>query len=152
MRRGTISVSQESGKVFISFSDTVFFAGDSPTILENAYPVLDEVCRILSQAADSLDEVRVLGHTAQGNPNRPNNVKVDRTLSSQRATNVVIYVQENSIVDPARLVSEGIGQWRPVAPNDTAEGRAQNRRVEMIISGRNVEEELGEGIDEYYTD
>ena len=149
---GTISVSREGGKVFISFSDTVFFAGDSPTILENAYPVLDEVCRILSQAADSLDEVRVLGHTAQGNPSRPNNVKVDRTLSSQRATNVVIYVQENSIVDPARLVSEGIGQWRPVAPNDTSEGRAQNRRVEMIISGRNLEEELGEGIDQYYTD
>ena len=149
---GTISVSKEGGKVFISFSDTVFFAGDSPTILETAYPVLDEVCRILSGAADSLDEVRVLGHTAQGNPNRPNSVRVDRTLSSQRATNVVIYVQENSVVDPARLVSEGIGQWRPVAPNDTAEGRAQNRRVEMIISGRNLEEEMDEGIDVYYTE
>ena len=106
---------------------------------------------MLSEAAPSIDEVRVLGHTAQGNPHRPNNVKVDRTLSSQRATNVIIYVQENSSVDPARLISEGIGQWRPVATNQTSEGRAQNRRVEMVISGRDLEAELSGDIQKYYT-
>lgn len=149
---GTISVTREGGKVYVSFRDTVFFAGDSPTLLQEAYPVLDQVSGVLSQAAESIDEVRVLGHTAQGNPNKPNSVKMDRTLSSQRATNVVIYIQENSGVDPARLISEGVGQWRPVASNDTSEGRAQNRRVEMIISGRNLAEELGGDIDKYYTE
>ena len=149
---GSISVTKEGGKVFVSFSDTVFFAGDSPTILAEAYPVLDQVCEVLSGAANSLDEVRVLGHTAQGDPDRPNNVKRDRTLSSQRATNVVIYIQEHSGVDPARLVSQGVGQWRPVATNQTAEGRAQNRRVEMVISGRNLEQELSGDIDTYYTE
>lgn len=148
---GTISVTKEGGKVFISFQDTVFFTGDSATLLEEAKPILDKLCGILSEAANSLDEVRVLGHTAQGDPNKPNNVKRDRTLSSQRATNVVIYIQENSAVDPARLVSEGIGQWHPVATNDTSEGRAQNRRVEMIISGRDIQEELDSGIGKYYT-
>ena len=49
------------------------------------------------------------------------------------------------------MISEGYGQWRPVASNDTAEGRAQNRRVEMIISGRNLEEELAGNIQNYYT-
>lgn len=148
---GTISVTKEGGKVYISFSDTVFFAGDSPILLEEAYPVLDKVSGMLSAAAPAIDEVRVLGHTAQGNPNKPNSVKVDRTLSSQRATNVIIYIQENSTIDPARLISEGIGQWRPVATNQTPEGRAQNRRVEMVISGRNLEAELNGDIQKYYT-
>ncbi len=46
----------------------------------------------------------------------------------------------------------GLGQWRPVGDNDTAEGRANNRRVEMIVSGRNIEEELAEGVQILTTD
>lgn len=148
---GSISVSKEGGRVFISFSDTVFFAGDSSTLLPAAKPILDQVSEVLSEAAGSVDEVQVLGHTAQGRADRPNDITVDRTLSSQRATNVVIYVQENSEIDPARLVSMGVGQWRPVASNDTPEERAKNRRVEMIISGRNIAEEMSGEIDAYYT-
>ena len=146
-----ITVTKEGGKVFISFSDTVFFDPDSAVLLKAAYPILDEVCTLLTQANDAIDEVRVLGHTAQATTYRPNNVETDRTLSSQRATNVIIYVQKNSEVDPARLASEGLGQWHPVAPNDTPEGRAKNRRVEMIISGRNLEAELGDEITQYTT-
>ena len=55
-----------------------------------------------------------------------------------------------AVLDPVKLISEGIGQWRPVATNDTSEGRAQNRRVEMIISGRNLQMEA-EGVTTYYT-
>ena len=146
-----ITVTKEGGKVFISFSDTVFFGGDSSVILEEAYPILDNVCVLLSQAADSIDEVRVLGHTAQKYADQPNKVETDRKLASERATNVIIYVQMNSEVDPARLISEGIGQWRPIEENETAEGRAKNRRVEMIISGRNLEQELGDEITQYTT-
>lgn len=146
-----ITVTKEGGKVFISFSDTVFFDPDSAVLLKEAYPILDEVCALLTQAGDAIDEVRVLGHTAQATTYRPNNVETDRTLSSQRATNVIIYVQKNSEVDPARLASEGLGQWHPVASNDTPEGRAKNRRVEMIISGRNLEDKLGDEITQYTT-
>ena len=70
-------------------------------------------------------------------------------LSSERATNVIIYVQTHCSVSPARLVSEGMGQWRPVASNDTPEERAKNRRVEMIISGRNLEQEMADDIKNY---
>ena len=146
-----ITVTKEGGKVFISFGDTVFFAGDSAVLREEAHPILDHVCTLLTQAMDSIDEVRILGHTAQKYADRPNDVGSDRKLASDRATNVVIYVQSNSEIDPARLVSEGIGQWRPVEENDTAEGRASNRRVEMIISGRNLEAELGDEITQYTT-
>ena len=141
-QQSAISVTKGGGKVFITFNQTVFFDGNSPVLRKDAYPILDQVSGMLSKAARSIDEVRVLGHTAQQDANRPNNVGEDRALASSRATNVVIYVQEHSSLSPVCLISEGIGQWRPVATNQTAEGRAENRRVEMIISGRNLEQEL----------
>lgn len=148
---GSVSVTKEGGRVFISFSDTVFFAGDSAALLSEAEPILNEVSAILSDVADSVDEVQVIGHTAQGRADKANDVGVDRRLSSLRAANVVIYVQEHSELDPARLVSMGVGQWRPVAGNDTPEERAKNRRVEMIISGRDLESEMSGSINTYYT-
>lgn len=141
-KQSAMSVTRGSGKVFISFNQTVFFNGNSPVLRKDAYPILDDVSEMLGSVAQSIDEVRVLGHTAQEVPDRANDVEVDRSLASNRATNVVIYMQQHSKLSPVCLISEGIGQWRPVASNKTAEGRAKNRRVEMIISGRNLEQEL----------
>ena len=145
-----VSVSQNGGKIFVTFSQSTFFDGESPVIRKEAYPILDSVSEMLSGVAGSLDEVRIQGHTARARKT-PNNVQNDRTLSSNRAVNVLIYIQEHSIVPPSCLVSEGFGEWRPVALNDTPENRAKNRRVEMIISGRDIEAEMEEngGIQQY---
>ena len=145
-----VTVTQNGGKIFITFSQSVFFDGNSPVIRKEAYSVLDGVCEMLSGVAGSLDEVRIQGHTARAGAG-PNNVETDRTLSSDRAANVVIYIQKHSSVPPSCLVSEGFGEWRPIERNDTAEGRAKNRRVEMIISGRDIEAEMEEqgGIQQY---
>ena len=147
----SVSVSMGDGKVFVTFNQTAFFDGDDWQLKEESKPILEMIASMLSEVAGSIDEVRVMGHTAQGSPDKPNNITVDRMLSAQRAAITVAYIQQFCTVDPARLVSEAYGQWRPVAPNDTSEGRAQNRRVEMIISGRNLEEELANGIQNYYT-
>ncbi len=138
-----VTVSQDGGKIFITFSQSVFFDGESAVIRKEAYPILDGVSDMLSSVAESLDEVRVQGHTARAGQG-PNNVVNDRTLSSNRAANVIVYIQQHSVVPPSCLVSEGFGEWRPVAPNDTAENRAKNRRVEMIVSGRDIEAEMEE--------
>ena len=145
-----VTVSQDGGKIFITFSQSVFFDGESAVIRKEAYPILDGVSDMLSSVAESLDEVRVQGHTARAGQG-PNNVVNDRTLSSNRAANVIVYIQQHSVVPPSCLVSEGFGEWRPVAPNDTSENRAKNRRVEMIISGRDIEAEMEEqgGIQQY---
>ena len=145
-----VTVSQDGGKIFITFSQSVFFDGESAVIRKEAYPILDGVSDMLSSVAESLDEVRVQGHTARAGQG-PNNVVNDRTLSSNRAANVIVYIQQHSVVPPSCLVSEGFGEWRPVAPNDTAENRAKNRRVEMIVSGRDIEAEMEEqgGIQQY---
>ena len=136
-----VSVSQDGGKIFITFSQAIFFNGDSAVLREDAYPILSAMTEMLDSVASSIDEVRVQGHTARAG-NDPNRTVQDRTLSSQRAANVVIYIQDHGILNPARLVSEGFGEWRPIESNATAEGRAKNRRVEMIISGRDIQAEI----------
>ena len=75
----------------------------------------------------------------------------DRFLASNRATVVTIYLQEKNIIDPARLISVGYGQWRPVSSNDTSEERAHNRRVELVISGLELDGSAGDSVEEYYT-
>ncbi|BAL01156.1 flagellar motor protein MotB [Oscillibacter valericigenes Sjm18-20] len=147
-----ISVTKGDGYVFISFNDAVFFDGDSYVLRSDGKEVLNDVGTIIGKASSAIDELRVLGHTAQGDPTKPNNPTVDRFLSSDRATVVLVYLQEMNILDPARMISMGYGQFRPVADNDTSEGRAKNRRVEMIVTGRDVTSTLGDGIEQYYTE
>ena len=145
-----ISISKGNGYVFISFDDTIFFDGDSYVLRSESTPILDAVSALLTQYGRSVDEVRVLGHTAQARGDRPNNPTTDRFLASNRATVVLVYLQEHSEVDPARLVSVGYGQWRPIAENDVPETRLHNRRVEMIIAGKQLDSSMGDSIEQYY--
>lgn len=145
-----VSVSKGSGYVFISFDDAVFFDGDSYVLRDDGKAILDQIAQPLAAESASIDEIRILGHTAQATPDRQNSVYVDRFLASNRATIVTIYLQEKNFIDPARLVSVGYGQWRPVASNDTSADRAHNRRVELIISGLDLNSE-GDSITHYYT-
>ncbi|MEG0780081.1 MAG: flagellar motor protein MotB, partial [Oscillospiraceae bacterium] len=115
-----ISVTKGDGYVFLSFNDAVFFDGDRYELRPEGAAVLDKVAEILSQAGDAIDEVKVLGHTAQGTAEKPNNPTVDRFLSSNRATVVTVYLQEHSTIEPGRFLSVGYGQWRPVSGNETA--------------------------------
>lgn len=146
-----ISITKGSGYVFVSFDNTVFFDGDSYTLRDDGKAVLDQVARSIAQVSQSIDEIRVLGHTAQEVADSPNDPTVDRFLATNRAAVVTVYLQQKNIVDPARLVSVGYGQWRPVADNSTSEGRAQNRRVELLVTGLNVENDIGDDIAQYYT-
>lgn len=145
-----ISVNKGEGKVFISFIDTVFFDGDSAVLRPEGKTVLDDVATMLQEASGAIDEVQVLGNTAQGSPDRVNNPTTDRFLASNRATEVLVYLQTKNVVEPARLVSVGYGQWRPVADNQTADGRAQNRRVELSIWGLEALED--DRVTQYYSD
>ena len=146
-----VTVTKGSGYVFITFDDTVFFGPDSAVLLDSGKSVLDGIIQSLRPYSQSIGEIRVLGHTAQGDPQTPNNPVVDRTLSSSRANNVAIYLQEQDVIDPAKLVSIGYGQRRPIASNDTSEGRAKNRRVELIVTGLDSNVMAGDSVEEYYT-
>jgi len=73
-----ISVTKGDGYVFISFNDAVFFDGDSYVLRQDGKEVLEDVGMIVGKASLAIDELRVLGHTAQGDPGKPNNPTVDR--------------------------------------------------------------------------
>lgn len=146
-----VSISKGQGYVFVSFDDTVFFDGDSYTLRDSGKVILDQIAQSIANVSGSIDEIRVLGHTAQARADAPNDPTGDRFLSSNRAAVVTVYLQEKNIIDPARLVSVGYGQWRPVASNENSQERAKNRRVELIITGLNATDEMGDNIAQYYT-
>lgn len=146
-----MSVTQGDGYIFIAFNDVIFFDGNSAVLRDAGKLVLDDIGALLAPEAGAIDELRILGHTARETADEPNNARVDRTLSSNRAVEVLIYLQDMDLIDPARLVSVGYGEWRPVSGNGDGEERARNRRVEMIITGKNLMDSLGDSIEQYYT-
>lgn len=151
----TMSVSQGDGLVFIRFDNSVFFEPDKWELRQEGKDALDSIIPALEIAGPYIDSIEISGHTAQARTDRRNNVRNDRTISSNRANEVLIYLQENSdsrILDPARMTSRGYGQWRPIADNSTSEGRAQNRRVELAISGKDIENRMADSVTKYYTD
>ncbi len=146
-----IEVTKGDGYVFVSFNEAVFFDGDRYNLRPDGQQVLSAVSDILSQAKPYIDEVRIMGHTAQATPDQSNDPMADRFLSSNRATIATVYIQEHSTLDPARLVSVGYGQHRPVDSNDTPVSRSHNRRVEIVITGFDVFNKLGDSIEQYYS-
>ena len=146
-----VSIGRGSGYVFLSFDETVFFRANAYNLLDEGKAVLDQVAQSIKEAGPSINEIRVLGHTAQATANEENDYTVDRFLASNRATVVTVYLQEKEIIDPARLVSVGYGQWRPISSNATSQERAKNRRVEMIVTGLDLDASTGDGIKQYYT-
>jgi len=146
-----IDVTKGDGYVFVSFNDAVFFYGDSFALRPDGVDVLTAVSDILSKAQPYIDEVRVMGHTAQAYPDRPNNISNDRFLASNRATVATVFLQEHTSIEGARIVSVGYGQHRPVDSNDTEETRSHNRRVELAITGYNVMDQIGDSIQQYQT-
>lgn len=146
-----IDVSKGDNYVFVSFNDAVFFDGESYELRAEGQAVLQAVADILSQAEPYIDEVRVMGHTAQASATQPNRTLRDRFLSSERAAMATVFIQDHSTLSPARIVSVGYGQHRPVDSNDTSESRSHNRRVEISITGKDVMNKLGDSIQQYYS-
>ena len=143
----SVEISKGDGFTFISFRDKVFFDGDSSVLRQEGKDVLDQFAEAMSQANSSIKEVQVLGHTSQGNPEKPNNIRNDRMLSAQRSAEVIIYLQSRNAVSPEKLVGMSFGQFRPIAPFDSEDGRAKNRRVEILITKNNTVEK---SLEEYY--
>ena len=77
----------------------------------------------------------------------PNEPISDRFLASNRATEVLLYIQQKNVIDPAKLVSSGYGQHRPISSFETRESRAKNRRVEILITKT---DSVVKVLDQYY--
>lgn len=128
-----VTLSRGDGYTYVKFEDRAFFAGDSSTLTEQGIAAMDVFCNAIAPVADSLQQIDIMAHTAQGNPDHPNHPRTDRMLSAMRAAEVSIFIQTKNVVSPEKLVGISYGQFRPIATNDTTEGRAENRRVELLL-------------------
>lgn len=133
---------------FITFQDKVFFKGDDSTLTENGKEILKKFSEILGQANDLIGEINILGHTSQGDPKKPNNIRTDFTLSALRSMEVIVYLASQKDVDTNKFVGEFYGQHKSVAAYDTAENRSKNRRVEILILRKGSE--TSKILDQYY--
>ncbi len=120
----------EKGLV-ITFVEEVLFDSGRASLREDSLQKLGKVSGVLQTTALDLN-IGIEGHT-DNQPIKYSSWKSNWELSSARALSVLHDLQEKGGVKPERLAAIGYGEYRPVAPNDTSEGRQKNRRVEIVI-------------------
>lgn len=115
----------EEGQIDLIMPGNITFDVNSSDVAESFVPTLQSVAKVLQEYENTL--VTISGHTdASGSE------EYNQLLSEQRATSVAqIIMQEGIVVE--RVAAAGYGELRPIASNDTAEGRAENRRVEITL-------------------
>jgi len=125
--RGTgVSVTRIGDQIVLNMPGNVTFATNSSDISANFYGVLNSVALVLNEFDKTY--VDVVGHT-----DSTGSLELNQRLSQQRASSVATYLESQGVLSQ-RVATRGMGPNSPVAPNDTAEGRAQNRRVEIFLT------------------
>ena len=125
-----IQIKVEKGAVFVSISDKFLFKSGSFRLNSSAMDVLSKVAKILEAKPDF--EVMIEGHTDNVSY-RKGDLEDNWDLSTKRATSIVRVLQEDFKIDPARMTAAGRAEYVPLTDNETAEGRAANRRTRIII-------------------
>ena len=109
----------------------VLFGSNSDTIPSASYGEIDKLGTLLSWPQYADYRIQLEGHTDSQGSARKNQV-----LSEKRVQNIKAYLVKNFSLAPERILAAGYGSSRPIASNDTPEGRSQNRRVEVVNLGR----------------
>ena len=120
-----VDVVRKGDNITLDMPGGVTFAFNSSDLNSQFYPVLDKVAATLAEYDKTV--IEVAGHTDSVGSDAYN-----QQLSEKRASSVASYLASHG-VNRTRVVTVGAGEAHPVASNDTEEGRAQNRRVEITI-------------------
>ena len=128
-----LSVTVKNGKVYVSMEDKLLFQSGKYTINTNGKDALLKLAQVLNQKSDV--NVMVEGHT-DNVPYKSNGgvIKDNLDLSVLRATEVARILTVDGKIDGSRIVSAGRGDTQPLMDNSTSEGRAKNRRTEIILT------------------
>ena len=130
--KGQVTISELKGKLTVNMVDSILFDSGKAEVKKGGLEILGKVISILKDVNDKsirieghTDNVQIVGGLAKRYP-------TNWELSAARAINVARYLQDEGI-DPGLLSAVAYGEWKPVATNDTAEGKAKNRRIEIIL-------------------
>jgi chemotaxis protein MotB len=124
-----VTISELRGKLTVNILDRILFDSGEAELKAEGQRILEKIAGVLAQHTNR--QVHIIGHT--------DDVPIHRKfasnweLSTARATAAVRFLQERAGVDPRLLGALGYGEFHPIAPNITAEGRAKNRRIEVVI-------------------
>jgi chemotaxis protein MotB len=114
----------------ITFVQEVLFDSGKDVLKKEAHPILDKVVGVIKEKVP-YRYIGIEGHT-DNEPIKHSGWKSNWELSTARATTVLHYLEDGG-VSPKKMQATGFGEHRPVASNDTRDGRQQNRRVEIVI-------------------
>jgi chemotaxis protein MotB len=130
IQAGRIQISELQGKMTVRLAEKVLFPSGSATLARDGKATLEKVADAFKDLKDRI--VRVEGHT-DNVPIKSARFPSNWELSAARAIAVVRFLQEHG-VDPSKLAAAGYAEFQPIAPNDTPEGRSQNRRIEISLA------------------
>lgn len=126
-----VDVQVLKGVVYISLADNMLYKSGSYEISPAANETLSKIAKIIKDYRDY--DVLIEGNTDNVPINKPN-IRNNWDLSTLRASSVVQALQNQHGVDPKRLTAGGRGEYNPIASNNTEEGKARNRRTQIIIT------------------
>lgn len=127
-----LTVEQRDGKVYVSLENKLLFDSGSWTVGTNGRQAVNQLGSVLAQNPEIA--VLIEGHTDNVPYGGNGPLKNNWDLSTKRATAIVEILSQNSQIDPKNLTAAGRGEFAPVAPNTTPEGKAKNRRIEVILT------------------
>jgi chemotaxis protein MotB len=127
---GRVELTELRGRMTVKMKDKILFSSGSATLGKDGREALKAVAEALKAVSGKV--IRVDGHTDDV-PTASAVFPSNWELSVGRALAVVRYLQEMGI-DPTRLAAAGYGEFQPIAPNDTADGRSQNRRIDIVLA------------------
>ena len=126
-----VDVQVLKGVVYISLADNMLYKSGSYEISPAAGETLSKISKIIKDYKDY--DVLIEGNTDNVPINKPN-IRNNWDLSTLRASSVVQALQNQYGVDPKRLTAGGRGEYNPIATNATEDGKAKNRRTQIIIT------------------
>ncbi len=129
-----LTVEQKNGKVYVSMENKLLFQTGSWAVGTEGKKAVEEVGKVLAQNPDitvliegHTDNDKILGNIGGG-------IESNWDLSTKRATAIVNILGENSGIQKKNLTAAGRGEFAPIMSNDTPEGKAKNRRIEIILT------------------
>lgn len=127
-----LTVEARDGKVYVSMENKLLFKSGSWTVGAEGRTAIEELGNVLSDNPDI--SILIEGHTDNVPYRGKGSLKGNWDLSTKRATAIVNQLLENPYILPQNLTAAGRGEYLPIAPNSTREGRAANRRIEVVLS------------------
>ena len=129
-----LTVEQKNGKVYVSMENKLLFKSGSWAVSPEGKTAVVEVGKVLGDNPDI--SVLIEGHTDDDPFGGSGPIEDNWDLSTKRATSIVAILSENKKVNKQNLTAAGRGEFSPLASNATAEGKAKNRRIEIILTPR----------------